>query len=862
MSELKLDAPSPLLLDGNVADNWDKFKQRFDFYLEATGYDEKSAKIQASLFLHTIGPCALEVYNTFEFTDEADRKKLEVLKAKFETYCKPKKNITFQRHKFFSRNQIEGESVDRWVTDLRKLAASCEFGTLKDELIKDVMVLGIHDHGTKERLLRDQDLSLDKAILMCRATETSKKQLQELSNTTNVLDVNATKIQSNHSRTMPKTQIRDCRFCGGSHVAGNCPAYGKSCTTCGKRNHFAKVCRSKDTQQTSIQANSVQIPRAYAPIQEERPFFVGAIGAQQGNQWTERITIYNKPIVVRIDTGAEISVMPLSTFTAITDKPLGPFTQKLVGVGNKKIEALGKITLTVKSEVAPKGVEESFVVVPNNVYDDVLLTGDASEKLGFITRKVGSIKLDHPYKAIMNKYSTLFSGIGRASKFEYSAELKENSSPVSIPSRRVAYSLMEPLKKCLETMVSDGVVSKLTEASDWCSPLVITTKSGGDLRLCLDPQHLNKCLKRQRYPMPVIQDTLADIHKAKVFSKFDLKCAFWQIPVDEATSRLFCFGTPFGRYRFNRMPYGINPASEVCQQLMDDVLEGLPGVKVAVDDILVYSKTHDEHQKTIEELFERLKTHNLTLNLEKAEVAVSELIFLGIKVSANGLSPDDSKVEAIKNMKEPRNRTELRRILGSMLFLKDFIPNMSTVLAPLYALLREANLFEFDTNCQRAFQNAKEILSSEPVLRHYDPQLPLKLVVDASKAGLGAVIMQETTPNRWLPIKYASRTLLDTETRWAAIEIETMAILFGLERFHAYTLGNPVTVETDHKPLLAIFQKPINDVSLRIQKMRLKLLRYKFELTHIPGTLTTSQICYHERLTQIQFQQHCNRMMT
>jgi hypothetical protein len=172
-----LEPPPGLLLEGNVADNWEKFKQRLDLYMIASAYDEKPEKVQASLFLHIIGPAALEVFNTFEFEADTDKEKLAKVKEKFEAYCKPKRNVTFERHVFFTRNQREGEGIDRWVTDLRKLSSSCEFGVLRDSLIKDMLVLGLSDKGVKERLLRDYELTLEKAITTCRASETSKMQL-------------------------------------------------------------------------------------------------------------------------------------------------------------------------------------------------------------------------------------------------------------------------------------------------------------------------------------------------------------------------------------------------------------------------------------------------------------------------------------------------------------------------------------------------------------------------------------------------------------------------------------------------------------------------------------------------------------
>ena len=175
-----LQPPPNLQLTGNVAENWRRFKQRFQLYLSAIGADEKNAKTKASVFLHVVGEEALEVYNNFQFTEEADKMKLDKILEKFEAYCIPKTNVTFERHRFFTCVQKTEETIDQYVTELRNRSKTCEFGGLTDSLIKDRLVCGIPDNSVRERLLREQDLNLEKAIRMCRAAETVKTQAKEL----------------------------------------------------------------------------------------------------------------------------------------------------------------------------------------------------------------------------------------------------------------------------------------------------------------------------------------------------------------------------------------------------------------------------------------------------------------------------------------------------------------------------------------------------------------------------------------------------------------------------------------------------------------------------------------------------------
>lgn len=165
-----LQPPPILQLTGNVAENWRKFKQRFQVYLSAIGADDESDKTQASVFLHVVGDDALEVYNNFQFRVQDDKIKLDKIMEKFEEYCIPKRNVTFERHRFFTCVQKTGETVDQYVTELRNRSKTCEFGGLTDSLIKDRLVCGIPDNCLRERLLREQDSDLEKAINMCRET--------------------------------------------------------------------------------------------------------------------------------------------------------------------------------------------------------------------------------------------------------------------------------------------------------------------------------------------------------------------------------------------------------------------------------------------------------------------------------------------------------------------------------------------------------------------------------------------------------------------------------------------------------------------------------------------------------------------
>ena len=323
-------------LSGDIAGNWRRFKQRFNVYLIASGYSAKSDKVKASLFLHVIGEEALEVFNTFEFTDAGDANKLDPVIQKFEDYCSPKKNTTFERYVFFSRKQKESEPFEQWLTELKMLANSCEFETLRDSLIKDAIVLGVHDVHVKDRLLREKDLKLDRAIEVCKASETSKLQLKELDST--CLGSGAASVSRKPMSKQNVKQIADCKFCGGSHPQGKCPAYGKNCNKCKGKNHFAKVCR-KSVDKSKQKPNDKASTSA-TTIMDPDHFYIGAVEAPGVSRWKTKVTIENHQMLVKLDTGTDISIMPKSFLQQIAPNiELKPFNLRISGVGSNSVGA-------------------------------------------------------------------------------------------------------------------------------------------------------------------------------------------------------------------------------------------------------------------------------------------------------------------------------------------------------------------------------------------------------------------------------------------------------------------------------------------------------------------------------------------
>ena len=431
--------------------------------------------------------------------------------------------------------------------------------------------------------------------------------------------------------------------------------------------------------------------------------------------------------------------------------------------------------------------------------------------------------------SILSSYGDVFQGIGEM-RHEYCIQYDKTVRPVVHPPRKVPAALRENLQKELERMETEGIIEKVDHPTDWVSSLVIVEKRTGGLRLCLDPRDLNKAVRREHWQLPTIEEIASRQSGNKIFSVLDATSAFWQIKLDPSCTDLTTFNTPFGRYKFLRLPFGLNSAAEVFAKRFHQAFERIPGVESYMDELLIGGKDVEEHDQRLRDVLETARKENIKLKPSKCSLRVSEVKFVGHIITDKGLKPDDSKIEAIRNMPSPTNRKELERFLGMINYLSKFLPNLSSVTAPLRELIKKENEWQWLHQHEEAVQHLKRLVTESPVLAFYDPQKPVLLSVDASLDGLGCYLAQEGRP-----IAYASRSLTDCEKRYAQIEREMLAVVYGAEHFHYYVYARPVTIESDHKPLQSILQKPLSAAPPRLQRMLLRLMKYDVNLIYKPG---------------------------
>ncbi|GBG87996.1 hypothetical protein CBR_g46367 [Chara braunii] len=391
---------------------------------------------------------------------------------------------------------------------------------------------------------------------------------------------------------------------------------------------------------------------------------------------------------------------------------------------------------------------------------------------------------------------------------------------------------LEELRRQIDDMIDRGWIRP--SESEFGAPVLFVPKKGGKLRMCIDYRGLNRITRKNAYPLPRIDDLLDAAGGCKVFSKIDLKSDYHQIEVDPSDQHKTAFKTRDGLYEFIIMPFGLTNAPATFQCLMDKVLRHQLNkfVVVYLDDILIFSKSMDEHIKHLEEVLQVLKEAQLHLNLEKSEFGRDSVIYLGHRLSANGLEPEATKVEVIRNWPQPANVRELRSFLGLASYYRKFVPRFSVIAHPLSRLTSKNVAYVWCEKCETAFEALKEALVSHHVLRIADPNLMFVVTTDASQFGIGAVLQQDDGDGL-RPLEYYSKRMPSHKVATSTYMRELYALREALTHWKHYLLGRHFKVYSDHQTLQWI--KTQTDLSPTLTRWLHDIDDFNFELKHKKG---------------------------
>lgn len=839
--------------------NWPQWKKRFERYIAVAGLSKKSDEEKIDILLYIMGEESEQVVIQFP---QAPKTFNEMLEA-FENYFIPRRNVIFERFKFNSRQQLPGESVDSFITSLHSLAEHCEYGALKEDLIRDRIVVGMSDVKTSERLQLQSNLKLADAILAAKQAEIQQKQNNILRQEANT-HVNAIRKKGYNQNDTSKASSAgvqerfnhkefSCKFCGLKpfHVREHCPAKNAVCRGCDKRGHWDKVCKSKKLVNKrsvkNINSEDIHLPEEEASMGTQ---FIGSIERRnishtlgnvfqnEKNQWMVSLKVGNLKTLVSflVDTGADITCIPLYILNNQLKSSIKSCSEIISGPDGKNLCVIGKLNLNLYYSVNKKSCDVDVYVIKDLKIPILGRPGISGLSILHFNNSINNVSVSMSLTNIEVEFPNLFQEIGEF-KDEIEIKLKGEVKPfIQSTPRIVPIPLLDKLDKELKRLVKLNIIVPVENPTSWVAPIVVIPK-GDTVRICCDYTQLNKNVLRSHFPIPKVETTLTKLKDSCIFSKLDVKSSFYQLKLSKTSQPLTTFITPFGRFMFKRLPFGIVCAPEYFSQKFSNIFKDLKGVITHVDDVLVYASDAETHDKTLREVLARLNKEGITLNKNKCVIGVDKVSFLGHVISKSGVKIDPSRIEAICQFPEPTNKKEVQRLLGMINFVARFIPNKSEILEPLNCLLKNDFMFVWDKPQQESFQKIQELLSKAPCLAFFDPSKQIIVSADASCYGLGSALMQlDPVTNERELVAYASRTLTPTECRYAQIEKEALGLTWACEKFQEYLIGISIILETDHRPLLQILQtKYLDELSPRLQRFRMRLMRYDYTVMYTPG---------------------------
>lgn len=833
--------------------------QQWLAYRSLSGLSNESAAKQVQALKLCFSRETLTVVDNLGLNDAQKKDQAQTIAA-LKQHIEGQINETIERRNLRQRHQLAGESVDDFLVSLRDLAKTCNFcnNDCLKRAIRDQIIEGLQDGDTIQELLRAKDLTLDQAISKCRGMEAAKKSRSEIQGTADVCVA-----QTQRQTTTPATT---CYWCGkNQHEGGrkNCPAKGQTCRSCGKLGHFSTVCRrphpSGKQPAFTPKANALRTSEhGELPIMQLSNTNAGSVTPAPTVQM--KVTTCHGQTYTNVlpDSGADICAA-------------GP---DLVQALNEDMDNLADSNVTPKavngSLLHPAGklpgvqfqVNGKVTQVDVHIYQSVsgtIISWATAQKLGILPKcypnpmpSVQTMGTTDPEahelptaEQIMSEFPSVFDGQIRTMPGEkFHISLTDDAQPFCVYTpRTIPLAYRGKLKDEIDLLVEQGIIAPVTEPTDWCAPIVVAPKKNSDkIRMCVDLSKLNKYVRRERYPSITPAEAVADIAQtqAKVFTVLDALKGYHQCPLDEESQKLTTFITPFGRFKYMRAPYGISSISEHYNRRMDAALVDMKNFRKIVDDVIIFDNNRHEHIEHVRKLLYCCQEKGISLNREKFKFCQSKVPFAGFILTSDGYTISDEITDAISCFPTPSSRTDLRSFFGLVNQLAASTNSIAEALAPLRPLLSSRNDFLWIPAHDQAFQHAKALLVTAPTLAYFDPKKETHLYTDASTLGVGFVLMQKQqgTDGEWKTVQAGSRFLTDTESRYAVIELECLAIAWAVKKCHIFLSGRDhFTVVTDHNPLVPILNSHRLDEieNPRLQRLRTRLMAYNFTARWVKG---------------------------
>lgn len=655
----------------------------------------------------------------------------------------------------------------------------------------------------------------------------------------------------------------NCREQG--HKSINCPKPPRRerCNNCHKVGHTADKCFANSTQ-PGARPSKWSTTNAVFNNGSSEDIIVDASSQVEAD--IERTQDRFRTLAL-IDSGSYANLIKCKYVQG--KMALQKTTEDVIGINNVKVDVLGEVFMNVC--LGNNKYRARFLVVSDNTMrvgvilgrhflcengircikfsiDDEFVCSDWSVFKGIddacmisesLDLDVGDDETTRRYKGEMESllkrsYFDRPKASVRPVPYKAGIRLKEDKVFTATPQRLSAFEKRE-LDKIVEDLLEQGIIRE--SESPYTSRVVLTRKKNNSYRMCINYKPLNKVSERIHFPMPIIEDQIMKLQGKRFFTSLDLKNGFYHVELEEESKKYTSFVTDSGQYEFNRLPFGYSNSPAVFVKYLTKVLS--PFIRderliVFIDDILIASKTIEEHLQTVKDVLETLADNGLELQLTKCQFVKTCVEFLGYDVRFNCIQPSDRHIRSVRDFPIPCDKKSLQRFLGLVNYFRKFIDGFNVQAAPLYELLKEGNEFVMTRGHIQAVESLKTALVSKPVLRIYSPTAETELHTDASSAGYGGVLLQrQVDDGLFHPVMYHSRKTTPAEARLHSFELETLAIVYCLQRFRTYLFGLHFKVVTDCSSLKHTLQK--KDVNAKIARWALYLEQFDFEVVHRPG---------------------------
>lgn len=824
---------------------WESYRDRIGFYFQASRIEATEDK--KAFFLWAVGDTTYTLLQSFvaprTLTDEAVTydELIELLNAHYDA----QQNIMTATHDFYSCLQKPGQTFADWKAELREKLRHCGFTSSilknkpQDRALRDMYVIGIRSVKIRQALLKEQDPDLDTTERIIQRAERLEADVRHFAAPAIFSDLPVARVLHRRAaqparKSQPAPALSPCQTCGSTqHLRANCKFRESLCNHCKRKGHLERVCRQKTDKPSSTHSVNTIYKLATENL----------LPSSSARSVMVPLQVNDVRLQFELDTGTLHTLVSHRDWQRLGSPQLRPTTLTLTCYDGQSLVVCGESMVSVRH--GQQRHDLSLVVVDNDgppllglhwlrilqIDLNRLVHGTPCDSLSVhALMPVDDLsRIQHQFRHVLNTQ------LGHCTKVQAHIHLRPDAVPRFFKPRSLPFAYIEGVKTEIQRNVAAGILERV-DTSPWATPIVPIRKSTGKFRICGDFKvTLNPQMLVDQHPIPSIDELFSRIQGGHRFTKLDLSDAYLQVELDDPSKALTVINTPMGLFRYNRMPFGIANAPALFQNIIDQVIAGIPHCAAYMDDIILTGPDDRTHLQVLSQVLTRLSDFGFTCNPDKGIFFATEVSYLGFIIDEHGKRPDPGRVDAILRMPAPQSLKQLEAFVGKVNYYRQFIPNFADQCAPLNRLRHADVTWHWSSECQTAFDTLLRAIADATTLAHFDAQLPIILATDASHYGLGAVLLHRYPDQSERPIAHASKTLSAAEQHYSQIEKEALSIIYGVKKFHQYLAGRTFELFTDHQPLLSIFRPdkalPLSSTS-RIQRWAIFLMGYQFTIRY------------------------------